>query len=174
LKTRDELYSKEATELLRIITTYKILTYGQLIRLFPGRVRKVQAILKGFEHQGRLLYNHDTGIVRSFDVRDEEPDLGMLDAFWVLLDFIERAEYHTTGEFPVKISLFADSEMFEIVRVNSGQEALVAHVLNAVEDPARRIIIVDLPAQVPAIDITNTAGFCTVSSDGEIDYYAKS
>ena len=173
MKTRDEIYSKEASELLRIITTYRILTYKQLLRLFPGRSKKIQAILKGFGHQGRILYDTETGIVRSADESNEASDMGMIDAFWVLLDFIKRAEYHTAGEFPVKISLFADAEMYEIVRICAGQEALTNHALSAVKDPPRRIIIVDLPSQVASINIPNTAGFCTVSSDGEIEYYSK-
>ena len=173
MKTRDELYSKEAAELLRIITTYKTLAHKQLLLMFPGRSKKIQTIITGLEHQGRLHYNKDSGIVYAPGTDNAMPDAGMIDAFWVLLDFIERAEYHTATEFPVKIALFADAEMYDILRINSGQEALITHALSSINDPPRRIIIVDSTAQIPSITIPNTAGYCTVTADGVVEYYER-
>lgn len=95
-------------------------------------------------------------------------------AAWVLLDFIDRAEYHSASDFPVKIIFFADGELYEIVHVPNGQEALIGHALSAKEDGAgRRIVLVESPEQIGRVNIPYTSGFCTVDPDGSIRYYKK-
>ena len=173
MKSHSELYSKEAAEILRIITTYKTLSHNQLLQLFPENSKKIQTIIAGLGHQCRLNFDKESGYVFAPDISDAIPDLEMVDAFWVLLDFIERAEYHTAAEYPVKIAFFADAEMYDIVRVNAGKEALVVHALSSVSDPPRRIVIVDSTEQIPLINIPNTAGYCTVTTEGEVNYYER-
>jgi hypothetical protein len=169
MKTRNELYSREAAELLRVITTYKSVTLAQVLRLYPGKDEKIRAILTHLARQGRVTHGAD-GVLTA---ADGAPDAEMIAAFWVLLDFIDRAEYHTAGEFPVKISFFADADMYEIVYVRYGQEALVSHALHG-GDPPRRIVLVEDTAAIENISIPNTSGYCTVDSDGAVTYYQKS
>ena len=45
MKTRSELYSREASELLRVIAEYKTLLAEQIYRLFPGKERVIQNLL---------------------------------------------------------------------------------------------------------------------------------
>jgi hypothetical protein len=170
MKTRNALYSREATELLRVITIYKSVTLEQVLRLYPGKREKTRTILKNLVRQGRAAQDAD-GIVTAAETGDA-PDTEMIAAFWVLLDFIDRAEYHTAGEFPVKICFFADAEIYEIIYVRYGQEALVSHALHG-DDPPRRIVIVADTAQIESVNISNTSGYCTVAGDGEITYYKQ-
>jgi hypothetical protein len=175
MKTRDAIYSQEAAELLRAVTTYKSLAAAQLYRLFPGNETKTQTILAHLIRQGRVLYDQDSEIVSASPEHSNAPDAGMIAAFWVLLDFIDKSEYHTASDFPVKISFFADGEMYEIISVPAGHEALVCNALAAADDgdPPRRLILIDNPAQAAEINMANVAGFCTVSPDGAIVYYKR-
>ena len=50
----------------------------------------------------------------------------MVRAVWVLLDFLDRVEFHSPGDFPVKIVFFSGGEMYEVVHAAEGQEALVS------------------------------------------------
>lgn len=102
--------------------------------------------------------------------RSAASDTGMIAAFWVLLDFIDRVEYHTSSDFPVKISFFSENKMYEIIYVAYGQELLVGHALSE-KDDARRIIVVDDPKQIEQLNIPGVSGYCTVSPDGQISYY---
>jgi hypothetical protein len=104
MKTRNELYSREAAELLRVITTYKSVTFAQVLRLFPGKDEKIRAILTHLIRQGRVTHGAD-GVLTAADGAP-------------------------------------DAEMYEIVYVRYGQEALVSHALNG-GDPPRRIVIVE-------------------------------
>jgi hypothetical protein len=169
MKTRNELYSKEAAELLRVVSTYKSVTAEQLLRLFPGKEGKVRTILTQLEKQGRIVSN--AGVVTVPDNSDA-PDREMIASVWVLLDFIERAEYHTAGEFPVKICFFADAEVFGIIYAAPGKEALISRAMTGA-DPPRRLVIVEDVAQIERIHIANTAGYCAVSPGGEVCYYKQ-
>ena len=54
--------------------------------------------------------------------------LCVIKTLWVLLDFIDRVEYHSPGDFPVKLVFFSAGRMYEVVYVAEGQEALVARL----------------------------------------------
>ena len=96
----------------------------------------------------------------------------MIAAFWVLLDFLEKVETHFASDFPVKLSFFADSEVYDIIHVPYGQEMVICHALKGQqEEAARRIILIEDQEQIPDINITNIAGFCTVDADGSVHYY---
>jgi hypothetical protein len=171
MKTRAELYSKEASELLRTVSTYKSVTTEQLLRLFPGRENKTQLLLTQLEKQGRISINDGIAVMPG---NEDAPDREMLAAFWVLLDFIDRAEYHTAGEFPVKICFFADAEMFELIYAAPGRETLISRALSTGDnDPPRRLVIVEDVAQIERIHIPNTAGYFTVSPGGTVSYYKR-
>ena len=90
----------------------------------------------------------------------------------MLIDFIDKAEYHFAGDFPVKINFFADGELYEIIYVRHEDEILINQILSSdTKSEARRIVIIDAPEQIEKINISNTAGFCTVTPDGAVCYY---
>lgn len=121
----------------------------------------------------KRIYLDDSGFYRTTD-EPEELDRGLSAALWVLIDFIDRVDYHSIGEFPTKIIFFAQDEVYEIVYVAHGQEALVSNILSSqVKDPPNYIILVDKPEQIPEIDVPNASGYCTVSPTGQVQYYQK-
>lgn len=170
MKTRKSLYAGEAQEIVRTITLYKTLTSEQVYRLFPGRENSVKNLLSVLIKQGRIFYYPEHGRLSGSPERSASPDMDMIAAFWVLLDFIDRAEYHSASDFPVKISFFSEGEVYEIIYVAYGQELLVSHALSD-KDDARRIIVVESRSQIEGINIPGVSGYCTVSQEGKVSYY---
>lgn len=170
MKTREALYAGEAQEIVRAVTLYKTLAYEQVYRLFPGREKNIKNLLTVLMKQGRVFYDTATGCLACSPEYGTAPDRGMIAAFWVLLDFIDRVEYHIASDFPVKISFFSEDEMYEIIYVAYGQELLVGHALSE-KDDAKRIVVVESPKQIEQLAIPCVSGYCTVSPDGQISYY---
>ena len=103
-----------------------------------------------------------------------ETDAGLIRSVWVLLDFIDRVEYHSPSDFPVKLLFFSAGSMYEVVYVAAGQEALVAQALRQYrQGESRRIVLVEDAGQIPLLDFPDISGFCTVGLDGEVSYYKK-
>lgn len=173
IKTRADIYGHEATELLRIISMYPGLSQKQLCQFYPGRTDIIKNLLSHLERQGRIMLSN-FGHYFPYGNAGKETDSGMIRAVWVLLDFIEKAEYHSSSDFPVKIVFFSGGELYEIVQVAAGQEALVTHALHQSRDSGnRRIVLVDNPSQIPLLEFPGITGFCTVDAGGNVNYYKK-
>jgi len=106
---------------------YKTLTEEQIRRLYPGKEAVINNLLAHLIRQGRVYRNSDSKRVSVNADCDSKIDSGMIAAVWVLIDFIDKTEYHTAGDFPVKISFFADGELYEIVYMPYDQEMLMHH-----------------------------------------------
>jgi len=172
MKTRAQIYERDAGALLRDISMYRVLTEEQLLRLHPGRDDKTRNLLAYLVRQNRAwLVN---GCYCAAQDSMDDMDWGLLAAVWVLADFIDQVEFHSVGEYPVKIIFFAGGEVYEIVHAAQGKEVLLSHVLaDPGEQPSRYLVLVDDPAQITELDIPNVNGYCTVSPAGEVQYYQK-
>lgn len=173
MKTRSQIYGKEAAGLLRAVSLYPGLSSEQLCRFYPGKEETMQSVLTQMEKQGRIMqaknggwfvYGTDTTIV----------DAGTCRAVWVLLDFIDQADFHSSTDFPINIIFFAQGEVYEIIDIPAGQETIITQALCQIrEEPGRRLVIVDSPEQIPALEISGVSAFCTVSAAGNVSYYQK-
>lgn len=174
MKTRQQIYGQEAASILRDVTMYRCLKEEQLLRLYPGKQDKVKKILNHLVRQGRIFHDADNNLYRAGEDTSEPIDCGLLAAVWVLVDFIDQVEYHSVCDFPCKIIFFADNEVYEVVYVAYGQEALIAHLLSSkAEESAKYIVLVDKPEQIADLQIPGVSGYCTVSPDGTVQYYQK-
>ena len=108
MKTREQIYSKEAADLLRNITTYHYIRHDQFLRLYPGKEDKISNLLSFFVRQGRLSLDKKLNLYHD---STESPDYEMLAAIWVLVDFIDRTQYHSSTDFPAKLIFIADGEL---------------------------------------------------------------
>ena len=154
VKTRADLYGREATELLRIISMYPGLTEKQLCRFYPGREDVTKNLLAHLCRQGRARQTDSGGYFPYGN---------------------DKAEYHSSSDFPVKIVFFSGGELYEIIHAAAGQEALVTHALHQDRDSGgRRIVLVDDPGQIPFLEFPGITGFCTVDAAGNVSYYKKS
>lgn len=172
MKTRAQIYEREAAALLRDISMYHVLTEGQLLRLHPGKKDKIQNLLAYLVRQNRIWQVDDFYCAAPDSMK--HMDRGLFAAVWVLADFADQVEFHSAGDYPVKVIFFADGEVYEIVHAAQGKEILLSHVLaNAGEQPSRYLVVVDNPAQIMELQIPNVNGYCTVSPDGDVSYYRK-
>lgn len=170
--TRDQIYNQEAAGLLRLVTTYRTLLEAQLYGFYPGKEDQVKVLLTRFVKQGRIFYNqaHQRYSINVYC--DEHTDADMTAAIWVLLDFLDRIEYHTASDYPIKLCFIASGDLYEVIHVPFDQEVLLNHVVKQMgKDDARRIVMVDRPEQIGKIHIKNTTGYCTVAYDGTVSYF---
>ena len=173
MNTRVDLYANEAGVLLETMATYRTLRTEQIYRLFPPQKSDMIKMLLGrYVREQRLFLSDDKQIV---SVESDLPaNCSLNKAFWVLLDFIDKVEYHTSGIFPVLICFFVGGELYEIVHVPSGQEAMISVALTKTEkEPTKRIVIIDYIEQTAQIAVPEAIGFCTVSDSGKIQYFKK-
>lgn len=172
MKTRDQIYAQEATSLLRDITMYHVLKKEQLLALYPGKQKKIENLLSYLVKQDRIFRSGDYYLAQPNG--DQEIDHGLMAAVWVLIDFIDRVEYHSSGDFPTKVIFFADGEIYEVIHAAIGKEALINHILSDPgEEPSKFLILVDKIEQISDLQAPNVAGYCTVSEDGTVQYYQK-
>jgi len=173
MKTRADIYGQEAAEMLRIINLYPGLYEQQLCRFFPGNEDKIITLLSHLKKQGRLT-GDSSGSLFPYGKETAGINSGLIRSVWILLDFIDRTEFHSASEFPVNIIFFADGELYEIIHVAFGQEVLVSHaLLPGKEHPGRRLVLVDEPSQIQNLDFPGICGFCTADTSGRIHYYKK-
>lgn len=172
MKTREQIYGQEAASILRDISMYRVLTEGQLFRLYPGKQAAVRNLLGYLVRQGRICQRD--GLYCAAPECAEDVDRGLLAAVWVLVDFIDRVEYHAVGEFPAKIIFIADGEVYEIVHAQPGKETLLAQIMGQQGDEASHyLVLVDDPEQIGGLELPHVCGYCTVSPEGEVQYYQK-
>lgn len=174
MKTRADLYGQEATELLRIISMYPGLLEIQLCGFFPGKGEVIRILLSHLKKQERIR-QENSGRYYPQGSPSTGIDQELIKAVWVLLDFIGRVEFHSVSDFPVKIVFFADGNLYEIISVPAGQEALITHLLQRkkLEECGRRILLVETPEQISALHIPCVSGYCTAAPDGRVSYYKK-
>ena len=158
---------------MRIISMYPGVLGRQLCRFFPGKEEKIKTLLTHLEKQGRIVPVR-SGEYFLYGREHTVPDSGMMRAVWVLLDFIDRVEFHSSCDFPAKILFFFEGEMYEIVYAANGQEALISHVIaRNRECGGRYIVLIDDPVQIEILDFPGISGFCTVDESGKVSYYKK-
>ena len=125
MRNREQIYGQEAAGLLRNITVYHCMRRDQLLRLYPGKEGVIENLLRYLVKQQRIFYNTDRDCYG--DVPDCREDRELTAALWVLLDFIEKVEYHSPDNMPAKLVFFADGEVYEVIYVSPGKEALLQH-----------------------------------------------
>lgn len=172
MKAKDQSYSQEAASLLRDISMYRALRKEQLLRLYPGKEQRVRILLDYLIKQGRI---HHIGTVYCADPSCADGvDWGLLAAVWVLVDFIDRVEFHSIGEFPAKVIFIADSDVYEVIHIERGKETMMCQIMSRRgDDTPLSLVLVDDPEQINDLKLPNVCGYCTVSPKGEVEYYQK-
>ena len=178
MKTREQVYGREAAAILRDISMYRVLSAEQIMRLHPGKDakerNKIRNLLTYLVKQQRVWLSEDEQFYLAAPDALEDMDRGLFAAVWVLADFIDEVEYHSVGDFPAKIIFFAGGEIYEIIHAAQGKEVLMSHVLSDPgEQPSRYLVLVDDASQIEELLIPHASGYCTVSPEGQVQYYQK-
>jgi hypothetical protein len=161
MKTKE---TRKAGELLRMLGEYKTMQMAQALRLFS------EPVISYLRKQRRIFVGHDGRIAESEDII---LDSGAQKAVWLLLDFLDKIDYHAAGVFPITLYFFLGEKLYEVVYIPPGQETLICHALAGQESAAKRIVIIESTDQIEKIHFPGISGFCTVSDAGEIQYYQR-
>jgi hypothetical protein len=165
-------YRKEIVEITHILSIYKTFLYEQIVRLFPDKSSAVKNIISRLIKEKRVFYDEKTGMVSYGAEENKSPDLNLITAFWVLIDFYGEAEYHCPSDYPAQIAFFMDGGLHEIIKADYSREAVINHALSVqTREPPKRIIIVDNAEQIPKIKAGNILCFCIIGSNGEVEYF---
>lgn len=170
LHTRNAL-TVETKEILRAITTFKALKYDQVKMLLYGKEQTSGVILRNLFRQKRIYYEPASGIVADSQQSAEKLDMNLINAFWVFLEFNDKAEYYNIGDYPSLISFFANEEHYEIIRAVYGNEMTLNFALSKNVNGAKRLIVIDSQEQINKLKIPNLLCFCTVSQDGAVQFF---
>lgn len=172
MKSIAEAYGKDAANIMRDLSMYKVLKKEQVLGLYPGREKVIEKVLLYLTKQ-RRIWKIDDYYCASPEAIDSI-DTSLISAVWVLLDFIDQVSFHSAGDYPAKIIFYVDGEIYEILYAGFGNEALVTYLtsLQSHSDYSH-IILLDSPEQIKELDIPNTCGYCTVSPTGRVRYYQK-
>ncbi len=172
MKTREQIYSAEANGLLRDITSYHYMRHDQLLKMYPGKESKIDNLLRHLVKQGRIQY--DAAGDMYHDGSAAGPNEGTLAALWVLIDFIDKAEYHSPTDFPALLGFMAEGEYYEVLYIANGSEALTEYALMGQNSNAgSRIVIVEGVEQIPQLTISGVRGYCTVDVESGTVHYFK-
>lgn len=160
-------------EINRLLSVYQVLSFSQLEKTFPELTEgKLLLLLRRLEKSGRLIYEQDTGLILYSKECTANPST--MAAYWVLLDFISDTIYHTASDFPVSLTFYTSSDCYDVIHVPEGKEILINHALSTYgEDAPKRLVVVDHTRQIPNLHFPGIAAFCTVSTDGRVQYYKK-
>lgn len=173
IPTRIHLYANEATDILTEIATYPGILQKQLIKMHPGKEDKVQNLLSFFQRQNRIVQDECNSLYKAGCIDKRNQD-AIIRSIWVLLDFISDVEYHTASMYPVMIVFFIKGEEYQIIHAPEGSAGIIGAVLREQSDySARRILLVDSPSQINHLRYSGVTAYCTVSTNGEIQYYKE-
>jgi len=199
IKTQEDLY-RETSEIIRVLSEYRCLKYRQVIRLFPNKPAPViRSIISRMIKQKRIVYDGDSETLRYFGETKQDYDRSLIAAFWVLLDiinfaqfrgnsamaqelpnteqaevdFINRVDYHSPSEYPVRIAFFMNNDLYEIICVEYDKENIVNYALSPKnpKQKSNKIIVVDYEEQIPKIKAEDIICFCIAGDNGDIAYY---
>ena len=107
------LMEKECAEILRNITLYHNIRKAQVIKLHPNISPEVcEKIIFHLQNNRRIYHDKTTDII--YDNSDGNTDFEMIYCLWVICDFIDKTEYHSSSDFPVNAVFFADGELYEL------------------------------------------------------------
>ena len=173
MKTREQIYRKEAAELLRDLTTYHYMYRNQILRLYPGKESKIENLLSYFTRQSRIFCDKDLDMYH--DGTEATPDMSMLASIWVLIDFFEKVEYHSAVDFPATLVFVADGELYEVMYVSADKEAVMEHAMaQQGSDAEKRIVIVEYTDQIGRLSIPYVTAYCTVDMQtGSVQYFKQ-
>lgn len=170
--TRDNMI-EDAKNVLEIITTYKVLKLEQLYSVIRNKEKQVQqSVIRLLEREERLYIHED--IASSTEKWSKDFDIGLITAFWILLDFWDDVLFNDISAFPAKIDFITNDDAYDIIVAEKGQE----NILNTfykrhIDNTVKHLVAVESEEQMYKLDFPGIAAFCIVDDDGNISYYQE-
>jgi len=168
-------------EILQLLKTYNALYKAQLYALFgaDGKEKYVGRALKVLEKEHLIYVNQVTKIVSPNEASYAVREKGTMMAVWALIKIMGQREVEqhflaSKEEYPVQVIFTGDGKIYDIMYVPDEDIELTNNLF------ARKrivgcghIVVVENPESIPAIQISDVLGFCTVDDEGEVEYYRK-
>ena len=168
----------EAEEVLDFIESCDVVRADQLSKLYPNyNISKITKYLVG---RKRIHMSSDGQFINSTQVgtTDEpRPDKALIATLGVLGDLMSKVRQHTKAPPPAQISFLShNGELFEIVYVGYGLEAMVSNMFNRSQptssEEVKRIIVIEDTSQAAKVKakIPNIMRFALVLPSGGYEY----
>lgn len=166
-------------ETRQLIQTYNVLLKSQIYAYFAKTKRDhfVGRAFKALEKEKQIYIHQDLEMAAINEEAFKARNLGTLQAFWVLLDIMDKKEVDqhflaSKEEYPVRIVLCGEGEIYDILYVSENEVQVTNNLfIRKMTDDCGHIVIVEKPGYIPEIRIPDVLGFCTVKEGGEIEYY---
>ena len=131
MKTRKEIYGKECAEILRNITLYHNIRKEQIIKLHPNISPEVcEKIIFHLQNNRRIYHDKATDII--YDNSDGNTDFETIYCLWVICDFIDKTDYHSSSDFPVNAVFFAEGELYELSFIRDYDNLELKQILDVI------------------------------------------
>lgn len=131
MKTRKEIYGKECAEILRNITLYHNIRKEQIIKLHPNISPEVcEKIIFHLQNNRHIYHDKATDII--YDNSDGSTDFETIYCLWVICDFIDKTEYHSSSDFPVNAVFFAEGELYELSFIRDYDNLELKQILDVI------------------------------------------
>ena len=172
----DKKFENRTKEILNLVDEYEVIKYDQLMKIFPGRARALEALIK----KNRLYRSPGGEYICARLVgkeRTRRPDKALIAALGVLGDFISTGQvyYHTKADHPAQISFVTTKgSYYEIIYVTFGHEIMANAVYKEKPvDEVKRIVIIEDVSQNKKLKIPGAVRFALVMPNGNIEYAGK-
>lgn len=152
-------------------TVYYNIRKEQLKRLmYDTKPDVFEKLLFHLQNNRRIYHDKNTDIL--YADADTTLNMDTIKCLWVLCDFVEKADFHSSSDFPVNLIFFGDEELYEISYIAQGKEAIFEQAFKNFEVSNKRVIVLEEKEQISKINIPDVTAYCIVNDDtGEVKYF---
>ena len=171
MKTRKDIYVNEAATMLRFVKLYHNIRKEQLKKLmYDTKPDVFEKLLFHLQNNRRVYHDKNTDII--YADADTNLNLDIIKCLWVLCDFIDKVDFHSSSDFPVNLIFFGDEELYEVSYIAHDKEAIFEQAFNSFEVDNKRIIVLESKEQISKMNISAVTAYCIVNDDtGEVQYF---
>ena len=102
-----------------------------------------EKLLFHLQNNRRVYYDKNTDII--YADNDTKLNMETIKCLWVLCDFIYKADFHSSSDFPVNLIFFGEQELYEVSYIAPGKEAIFEQAFNNFEANNKRTLKVHNP-----------------------------
>ena len=164
-------YEIDKLQMLKVISMCGAIERCQLSKLLRVDETVLDTLINGFADNRRLVRN-TTYVATDID-KLNRPQNEVIAAVWVLINFIERVDYYTSGDFPAQFCFFADGVEYEIIYAALGQEAIINKAVTTTDESPKRLVIIEDMEQINKLKLPNIAAYCMVAGSGDVKFYKR-
>ena len=165
-------YEKKTNNILHTIALYKTLKPNQIYQMNLGKEENTKSTLKYLIKQKRIVYDDTQDIIAINEAFAKNPTWHYLNGFYVLLDFMDTLEYHSSSTYPITITFFAKGEQYDIIYFEEGEEMMTNLALSLMKkQESKKLVLIQKTEQIPKIKIEGKVTYCILDENKKVNYY---